>query len=80
MGGGVEGLLDSRLRAGRGDENAAVFTCFSIASSNFISDAVLDISRKATAVEERVGCIDWFISVHEIHVFPATSFTADDVC
>ena len=34
-----------------------VFTCCSIASSNFISVARLDISRKA-AVKERADCID----------------------
>ena len=59
MGGSVEGLLDSRPQAGRGGDNAAVATCngISMASSNFISAAVLDISRKATAVKERVDCI-----------------------
>ena len=60
MGGSVQGLLDSHPRAAssRGGDNAAVVTCISMASSgNFISAAVLDISRKATAVKERVDCI-----------------------
>ena len=56
MGEIVEGLLDARLRAGRGGGNAAVVTCCSIASSNFISAAVLDKSRKA-AVKESADCI-----------------------
>ena len=47
----------------------------SMASSNFLR-AVLDISRKATAVKERDDCI----AAHKIHVSTtATSFTAD-VC
>ena len=55
MGGSVEGLLDPSSRAG---DNAAVVTCTSMASSNFFSAAVLDISRKATAVKETDDCID----------------------
>ena len=39
---------------------------------NFISAAVLDVSRKS-AVKEGADCIP----VHNIHVSPATSFTAD---
>ena len=58
MGGSVEGLLDPNPRAVRGGDNDAVVTCTSMACSNFISAAVLDISRKAMAVNERVGCID----------------------
>ena len=60
MGGSVEGLLAARPRAGRGDDNAAVVTCNSIsmASSDFISaTTVLHISRKETAVKERVDCL-----------------------
>ena len=57
MGGSVEGLLDSRPRDGRGGDKAAVVTCFLMASSNFISAAVLDIPRKTMAVKERVDCI-----------------------
>ena len=57
MGGSVESLLYSRPRAGRGGDNAAVVTCISMASSNFISAVVLDISQKATSVKERVDCI-----------------------
>ena len=48
MGGSVEGLLDSCPRAGRGGDNAAVVTCNSMASSNFISAAVLDISMASS--------------------------------
>ena len=55
MGGSVEGLLDPSPRAG---DHAAVVTCTSMASSNFGSAAVLDTSRTATAVKERVDCID----------------------
>ena len=58
MGGSVEGLLDPSPRAGRGGDNAAVVTCTSMACSNFVSAAVLDISRKAMAVKETVDCID----------------------
>ena len=58
MGGNVEGLLDSRPRAGRVGDKAAVVTCILMARSNFIGAAVLDISRKATAVKEGVDCID----------------------
>ena len=58
MGGSVEGLLHPSPRAGRGGDNAAVVTCTSMASSNFVNAAVLDISRKAMVVKERVGCID----------------------
>ena len=50
MGGSVEGLLDPSPRAG---DNAAVVTCTSMASSNFVSAAVRDISRKETD-----NCID----------------------
>ena len=53
MGGSVEGLLDSRLRAGRGGDNALIVKCISMGSTNFISADVLDISRKATGVRER---------------------------
>ena len=55
MGGSVEGLLDPSDRAG---DNAAVVTCTSMASSNFVSAAVLDISRKTTVVKETDDCID----------------------
>ena len=56
MGGSVKGLLDpTGPRAG---DNAAVVTCTSMASSNFVSATVLDISRKATAIKERVDCIE----------------------
>ena len=55
MGGSVKGLLDPSPRAG---DHAAVVTCTSMASSNFVSTAVLDISRTATTVKERVDCID----------------------
>ena len=55
MGGSVEGLLDPIPRAG---DHAAVLTCTSMASSNFVSAAVFDISRTATAVNEIVDCID----------------------
>ena len=60
MGGSVDGLLDPSPRAGRGGDNTAVVTCTSMVSSNFVSAAaVLDISRKATTVKERVvDCID----------------------
>ena len=58
MGGSVAGMLDFRPRAGRGGDNAAVVTCCSMASSNFSSAAMLDISRKVTNVKERVDCID----------------------
>ena len=59
MGGSVEGLLDPIPRAGRGGDNAAVVICTSMASSNFVSAVVLDISRKATGVKEIVvDCID----------------------
>ena len=58
MGGSVEGLLDPSPRAGRGGDNAAVVTYTPMGCSNFVSAAVLDISRKAMAVEERVDCID----------------------
>ena len=48
----------------------------------FISMAVLDISRKATAVKERradlIGTVD-SIPAHKTYVSPAASFTAD-VC
>ena len=78
MGGSVEGLLDSRPQAGRGGNNAAVVTCISMASCNFISAAVLDISRKVTSAKEKgftVSTIDC-IPVHQIHVSPATTFNA----
>ena len=55
MGGSVEGLLDRSPRAG---DHVAVVTCTSMASSNFVRAAVLDISRKAIAVKERAACID----------------------
>ena len=44
-------------------------------SSNFISAAVLDISRKATAVKERAefSLLVHCIPVHKIHVSPAAS-------
>ena len=58
MGGSVEGLLDPSPRAGRGGDNAAVVTCTSMACGSIVSAAVLDISRKAMAVEEIVDCID----------------------
>ena len=58
MGGSVENLLDPRPRAGRGGKNAAFVTRTSMASSNFISAALFDISRKATTVKERVDCIN----------------------
>ena len=47
MGGSVEGLLDSRPRAGRGGDSAAVIICISMASSNFISaaDTILQITK-----------------------------------
>ena len=54
----VEGLLDPSPRAGKGGDNAAVVPCTSVASSNFVSAAVLDISRKAMAVKETVNCIN----------------------
>ena len=53
MGGSIKDLLDPSPRAG---DHAAVVTCTSMASSNFVSAAVLDISRTATA--EKVDCID----------------------
>ena len=53
----VDGLLGSRPRAGRGGDNAAVVTRISMASSNFISAAVRDISHKATAVNGKVDRI-----------------------
>ena len=41
--------MDPCLGAGRGADNAAVVTCTSMASSNFITAAaVFDISRTAT--------------------------------
>ena len=46
MEGSVEGLLFARPRADRGGENADVVTCCSIASSNFISAAVLDSNER----------------------------------
>ena len=57
--------------------NSHTATCISLGNSNFISAAVLDISRKATAVKETllVDCIP----VHKVHVSPAASFTAN-VC
>ena len=57
MGGSVEGLLDSRPRASRGGDDAAVVTCIAMASSNFIGAAVLDNIRKVTTVKERAGCM-----------------------
>ena len=74
MAGGLEGLLDPRPRAGRGGDNAAVVTCTSMPSSNFISAAVFDIHRTATVL-----LIDYCIPVHRIHVSPATTFTADEI-
>ena len=53
-----------------------VFTSCSIASSNFISAAVLDISTKA-AVKERADCMIDCINVHKMNGSPATSFTSD---
>ena len=59
MGGSVEGLLDPSPQAGRGGDNAAVVKCTSMASNNFVSAAVLDISRTVTAVKKRVvDCFD----------------------
>ena len=58
MGGSVEGLLEPNLRAGRGGDNAAIVTCTRMVSSNFVSAAVLDMSRKTTAVKEMFDCID----------------------
>ena len=59
MGGSVDGLMDPSPRAGRGGDNTAVVTCTSMVSSNFVRAALLDISRKATAIKERVvDCID----------------------
>ena len=58
MGGSADGLLDPSPRAGRGGDNTAVVTCTSMVSSNFVSTAVLDISRKVTAVKEVVDGID----------------------
>ena len=81
MGEGVRGLLDSRPQAGRGGDKAAIATCISMASSNFNSAAVLDISQKVTAVKEKeltVLLIN-YIPVHKIHVSSATTFTAN-VC
>ena len=76
----VEGLLDSRPRAGRDSDNAAIATCISIYSSSFIGATVLDISQKATAVKERVAVsLMDCIAVHKTHVFPAKTFTAN-VC
>ena len=46
MGGSVKSLLYSRPRAGKGVDSAAVDTCCSIASSNFISTAVLDSHKR----------------------------------
>ena len=75
MGGSIEGLLDYRPRADRGGDNAAVFTCCSIASSDFISAAVLDSHERCTvtAVKERVDILYYVllidcIRVHKIHV------------
>ena len=73
MGGSVEGLLDPRPRADRGDDNAAAVTCTSMSSSNFVSVVVFDIYQTATVL--LIDCI----LVHKIHVSPATTFTAD-VC
>ena len=56
MGGSVEGLLDPSPRAGRGGDNASAVTYTSMACSNFVTAAVLDISRKAMAVKERDDC------------------------
>ena len=58
MGGSVEGLLDSSPQAGRSGDIDAIVTCTSMVNSNFVSVAVFDISRKATAVKEIVECID----------------------
>ena len=70
--------MDSRPRAGRDGDNAAVVTCISIASSNFIGATVLDISQKATAVKERVAVsLMDCIAVHKIHVSPTKTFIAD---
>ena len=78
--GSVERLMDSRPRVGRDGENAAVVTCISIASSNFIRATVLDISQKATSVKERVAVsLMDCIAVHKTHVSPAKAFAAD-VC
>ena len=74
----MEGLLDSHPRAGIDGDHAAAATCISMASSNFIRAAVLDISRKATAVKERVAIsLMNCIAVHKIHVFSTITFTAD---
>ena len=70
MGGSVEGLLDPSPRAG---DHVAVVTCTSMASSNFVSVVVFDMSQTATLL--LIDCI----LVHKIHVSPAPTFTAD-VC
>ena len=75
----VEGLLDSRLRAGRDGDNAADVTCISIASSNFIRAIVLDISQKATAAKKRVAVSVMDCIAVTINVTTAKAFTAD-VC
>ena len=73
MEGSIKGLLDSRPRAGRGGDNAAVVTYCLIASNNFISAAVLDFHERSRLL---IDCIP----VHKIRVSPAITFTADDVC
>ena len=79
--GSVESLLDSRPRAGRGNDNATDVTCCSIASSNFISVAELDFHERRRLLRKGfTELLVEFIPIHKTHVSPATTFTADDVC
>ena len=85
MGGSVEGLLCWTLV--REPAEAATMLRLSHVSRwpavTYISAAVLDISRKATAVKERADCtvlLTDCIPVHETHVSPATTFAADEMC